>query len=511
MEAPIPTPRQDDDEDVHWALSTAGALWARGEHAEALKWLRRAAEQASDVNADIRALELFKAAADVATRVNTPSAAPPPPAPAPAPAPVAVAPPPVPTPRPPAPGLPTPRGAAPPAPSSQAPAPKPSAPPPPPPAQRKLPDAGSAPKPPLPPPRPGSVYPPPPAVQAAPSPQRPSVPAPAPRPPQPTSAPRPAVNDGGAATRSPLPDGAAVKPQGAVPAKPPVPAAVTAPRAVAITTAKPAPPPPAATPKRRRSFTGEARPPEKARAAEPTRAHREPHRRRRTFEDEPTSRHPAGKPAAADEGFGLKPAVLEGAPNPPASPDPGAGFDDLDEDTRVLQYRPGGGTDDVIDQAFERLRTGTAPAAAPAAPPVAVPAAGPEEETLPPGTPAFARQTPDDANEEPSSGPPSQNTKVWTQLPEMDRSEPQTQRPASMADGGPQTPGHPAPAPQVHRRLDTLPALRVAVLATSVPGEVRLIALETKDEAPPGAALAVLVPLSAADGEAVARLFEGHD
>lgn len=60
----IPAPRDDDDEDVHWALSTATALWARGERAEALRWLRRAAETASDAEADERALELFKAAAD---------------------------------------------------------------------------------------------------------------------------------------------------------------------------------------------------------------------------------------------------------------------------------------------------------------------------------------------------------------------------------------------------------------------------------------------------------------
>ena len=75
MDAPIPTPRNDDDEDVHWALSTAGALWARGERVEALKWLRRAAEQASDVNADTRALELFKAAADLASKVSAVGAA----------------------------------------------------------------------------------------------------------------------------------------------------------------------------------------------------------------------------------------------------------------------------------------------------------------------------------------------------------------------------------------------------------------------------------------------------
>lgn len=52
---PIPPPHDEDDEDVHWALSTAAALWARGEREEALRWLRRAAEQASDANADLRA------------------------------------------------------------------------------------------------------------------------------------------------------------------------------------------------------------------------------------------------------------------------------------------------------------------------------------------------------------------------------------------------------------------------------------------------------------------------
>ncbi|WP_438020641.1 hypothetical protein WMF18_16880 [Sorangium sp. So ce315] len=66
---PIPPPHDEDDEDVHWALSTATALWARGEREEALRWLRRAAEQASDANADLRALELFKAAAEVAQKV----------------------------------------------------------------------------------------------------------------------------------------------------------------------------------------------------------------------------------------------------------------------------------------------------------------------------------------------------------------------------------------------------------------------------------------------------------
>ena len=76
MDAPIPPPHADDDEDVNWALSTASALWGRGERAEALKWLRRAAEAASDADADARSLELFKLAADISTRLSHP---PPPP------------------------------------------------------------------------------------------------------------------------------------------------------------------------------------------------------------------------------------------------------------------------------------------------------------------------------------------------------------------------------------------------------------------------------------------------
>jgi hypothetical protein len=76
METPttsIPPAFDDDDEDVHWALSTASALWARGERAEALRWLRRAAEAASDANADDRAVDLFKAAAAVAASIDAAS------------------------------------------------------------------------------------------------------------------------------------------------------------------------------------------------------------------------------------------------------------------------------------------------------------------------------------------------------------------------------------------------------------------------------------------------------
>ena len=65
----IPTPKPNDPEDVSWALSTAEAMWGRGDHAEAIKWIRRGAEAASEAEADDRALELAKAAADLASMV----------------------------------------------------------------------------------------------------------------------------------------------------------------------------------------------------------------------------------------------------------------------------------------------------------------------------------------------------------------------------------------------------------------------------------------------------------
>jgi hypothetical protein len=67
---PIPQARADDHEDVSWALSTAEATWNRGDRTDALKWLRRAAEAASEAEADDRALELAKAAAEIATNLE---------------------------------------------------------------------------------------------------------------------------------------------------------------------------------------------------------------------------------------------------------------------------------------------------------------------------------------------------------------------------------------------------------------------------------------------------------
>ncbi|MFO0678842.1 MAG: hypothetical protein U0169_20105 [Polyangiaceae bacterium] len=80
MPSPIPVAKTDDAEDVAWALQTAEAMWSGGDHGEALKWLRRAAEAASEAEADDRALELAKAAADLAQKI---APTPPPPSVAP--------------------------------------------------------------------------------------------------------------------------------------------------------------------------------------------------------------------------------------------------------------------------------------------------------------------------------------------------------------------------------------------------------------------------------------------
>jgi len=65
-----------------------------------------------------------------------------------------------------------------------------------------------------------------------------------------------------------------------------------------------------------------------------------------------------------------------------------------------------------------------------------------------------------------------------------------------------------APNAKVSVRAASLPALRVAVLGTSIAGEVRLVALASGSQAPTGAAAAILVPLTEEDAECIAKLFE---
>jgi len=67
----FPTVRKTDPEDVSWALSTAEAMWNRGDHVEAVKWIRRAAEAASECDADPRALELAKVAAELTQQIES--------------------------------------------------------------------------------------------------------------------------------------------------------------------------------------------------------------------------------------------------------------------------------------------------------------------------------------------------------------------------------------------------------------------------------------------------------
>jgi hypothetical protein len=78
---PIPKAQKGDLEDVSWALSTAEASWQRGDRMESLKWLRRAAEAATEGSMNARALFLAKAAADLtsalSSRSSSPSASPP--------------------------------------------------------------------------------------------------------------------------------------------------------------------------------------------------------------------------------------------------------------------------------------------------------------------------------------------------------------------------------------------------------------------------------------------------
>lgn len=60
--AAIPPPREDDDDDVAWALQTAQVQWKRGAHADAIVWLRRAADSALSAGNLDRATDLSRSA-----------------------------------------------------------------------------------------------------------------------------------------------------------------------------------------------------------------------------------------------------------------------------------------------------------------------------------------------------------------------------------------------------------------------------------------------------------------
>src|SRR5262245_27589457 len=58
LEVALPEPHPEDDEDVVWGLSTASALWARGERRDANVWLKRAVEAATAAGQPFRASDL---------------------------------------------------------------------------------------------------------------------------------------------------------------------------------------------------------------------------------------------------------------------------------------------------------------------------------------------------------------------------------------------------------------------------------------------------------------------
>jgi hypothetical protein len=80
----LPEPHPEDAEDVVWGLSTATALWHRGERGDAVVWLRRAAESAGSSGQTFRSTELGMYAQELedalaAAEIVTGSLAPPPP------------------------------------------------------------------------------------------------------------------------------------------------------------------------------------------------------------------------------------------------------------------------------------------------------------------------------------------------------------------------------------------------------------------------------------------------
>src|SRR5882724_13339480 len=73
----FPAAKDDDDDDVAWALSTAQVQWKRGSQADAVVWLRRAIDSAVSVGATWRAAELTRQTDELETYlVSGPAAAP---------------------------------------------------------------------------------------------------------------------------------------------------------------------------------------------------------------------------------------------------------------------------------------------------------------------------------------------------------------------------------------------------------------------------------------------------
>jgi hypothetical protein len=65
----LPQAESADTDAVQMALQAAHTLWSRGDTSESLRWLKRAAESASDEGSDLRSLQLAKAAAELRAKL----------------------------------------------------------------------------------------------------------------------------------------------------------------------------------------------------------------------------------------------------------------------------------------------------------------------------------------------------------------------------------------------------------------------------------------------------------
>ncbi|MGK3963314.1 hypothetical protein WMF38_03890 [Sorangium sp. So ce118] len=555
---PIPPPHDEDNEDVHWALSTATALWGRGEREEALRWLRRAAEQASDANADLRALELFKAAAEVAQEISgSDAAASPDAASAPASAP------------PPAPGAP--------AAGASAPPPKPGAPGPgalpsrPPAAGADWGERGGA----------GASAPSPSGVKRAPSVRAPAgnpPPAPtasatgasrdagAPRPaaglgrpapgaPERTPAPAPVMP---AATRTPTPTqqspaGRAPGPAPALPARPAAASPGAAPAGAGPTGSTPGRPVPANA----RSITSFA-----------ASSHTRVSSTTAVTEEVPAVKLPAGGAVRGPgRGGGASGAALKGATEeqhaadgePPADQretvptnialtsgrlhgSPLVGASSSQEATERSQ-RPWLESDDegttrrpltaqeqrvLMEHRIEDLDEETPmlsleQMAGDGEPSAGAPPGAPEEANASDDRGGWTEAEPDDDEGAGSASATQQRDAAMTRERSAQGAEGAASwaRAAGADDRGsaavdsswsdPPYEGEAwqAPPPRLPAsQIEPLPALRVAVIGISSTGELRLVPMDGRNAPPRGAALGILVPLNPGDGETIARLLQ---
>jgi hypothetical protein len=77
LSASLPRTEASDPAEVALALETARTLWSRGQSAESVRWIQRAAETAESAGDDLRAVSLARAAADLRAEVQLVSEPPP--------------------------------------------------------------------------------------------------------------------------------------------------------------------------------------------------------------------------------------------------------------------------------------------------------------------------------------------------------------------------------------------------------------------------------------------------